>query len=193
MPAVTTSRLDAVQRCPLPKKAPSSATATARFRSASSSTTSGFFPPHLQLKTGGRGGRVNGQFAPDASGPGEGESLDTRITDQLGGHRTWYKDVIEHALRYARLDKHVAQSTGDGRGNGRRLEHYSVTKGQSRGTFPGGDRNGEVPGRDQPHDTDRVTPCGRLPAHAPRPHATHVTPYCPPSAEAEKEHPTTTP
>src|SRR3546814_3194709 len=48
-------------------------------------------PPHLQLKTGGRGGRVNGQFAPDASGPGEGESLDTRITDQLGGHRTWYR------------------------------------------------------------------------------------------------------
>src|SRR3546814_2598777 len=80
-------------------------------------------PPHLQLKTGGRGGRVNGQFAPDASGPGEGESLDTRITDQLGGHRTWYKDVIEHALRYARLDKHVAQSTGDGRG--RSEEHKS--------------------------------------------------------------------
>src|SRR3546814_16194314 len=78
--------------------------------------------------------------------------LDTGITDQLGGHRTWYKDVIEHALRYARLDKHVAQSTGDGRGNGRRLEHYSVTKGQSRGNFPGGDRNGEVPGRDQPQD-----------------------------------------
>src|SRR3546814_20982274 len=90
------------------------------------------FRSHLQLKTGGRGGRVNGQFAPDASGPGEGESLDTRITDQLGGHRTWYKDVIEHALRYARLDKHVAQRTGAGRGNGRRLEHSSVTKGQRR-------------------------------------------------------------
>src|SRR3546814_20155647 len=73
------------------------------------------FRSHLQLKTGGRGGRVNGQFAPDASGPGEGESLDTRITDQLGGHRTWYKDVIEHALRYARLDKNVAQRSEESR------------------------------------------------------------------------------
>src|SRR3546814_14796543 len=89
-------------------------------------------------------------------------------TEQLGGHRSWYNAVFEHALRYARLDKHVAQSTGDGRGNGRRLEHYSVTKGQSRGNFTGGDRNGEVPGRDQPDDTERVKPCGRPNAHGHR-------------------------
>src|SRR3546814_13403690 len=106
-------------------------------------------------------------------------------TEQLGGHRSWYNAVFEHALRYARLDKHVAQSTGDGRGNGRRLEHYSVTKGQSRGNFPGGDRNGEVPGRDQPPDTERVPPCGRLHAHAHRPPVPNVPAYCLANDDAE--------
>src|SRR3546814_19259758 len=92
----------------------------------------------------------------------------------------WSSDVCSSDL------KHVAQSTGDGRGNGRRLEHYSVTKGQSRGNFPGGDRNGEVPGRDQPQGTERVTPCGRLHAHAHRTHVTTVNAYCLASEEAER-------
>ncbi len=45
MPAVTMSRAEAVQRCPVEKKAPCAAAFTAVARSASSSTTSGFLPP----------------------------------------------------------------------------------------------------------------------------------------------------
>ena len=45
MPAVTISRLLAVQRWPVEKNAPCIAQSTATSRSASSSTTSGFLPP----------------------------------------------------------------------------------------------------------------------------------------------------
>ena len=45
MPSVTISRDEAVQRCPVEKKAPLTAHSTATSRSASSSTTSGFLPP----------------------------------------------------------------------------------------------------------------------------------------------------
>ena len=45
MPSVTIRRLDAVQRWPVWKNAPSTAQVTAVSRSASSSTTSGFLPP----------------------------------------------------------------------------------------------------------------------------------------------------
>ena len=45
MPPVTISREEAVQRWPVEKKAPLTAHSTAVFRSASSSTTSGFLPP----------------------------------------------------------------------------------------------------------------------------------------------------
>ena len=45
MPSVTISRDEAVQRWPVEKKAPLTAHSTATPRSASSSTTSGFFPP----------------------------------------------------------------------------------------------------------------------------------------------------
>ena len=45
MPSVTMRRDDAVQRCPVEKYAPCTATFTAVARSASSSTTSGFLLP----------------------------------------------------------------------------------------------------------------------------------------------------
>ena len=45
MPLVTISRDEAVQRWPVEKNAPLTADSTAVFRSASSSTTSGFLPP----------------------------------------------------------------------------------------------------------------------------------------------------
>ena len=104
MPLVTISREAAVQRWPVEKNALLAAHSTAIFRSASSSTTSGFLPPisSWNFFIGRDAMQAAATFWPVATEPVKLMAATSRMFQQHGADfRAAPDHEVEHALRQA--------------------------------------------------------------------------------------------
>ena len=157
---MTIRREDAVQRWPVEKKAPLTAHSTATFRSASSSTTSGFLPPissctffiGVEATAGSR------DLAARRDRTGEGDRVrrpDASAACRRSPTPRPMTRLNTPAGRPAR-DDDVGQGAGGARHEIGRLEHHAIAVGERRGDLPGRDRDREVPRRDQRDDADRL-------------------------------------
>ncbi len=156
MPSVTMMRDEAVQRWPVPKKAPSIAQVTARSRSASSRTTSGFLPPISSCTRACRLIAPWATRAPDALRAGEGDAVDIRMVDDCASDAALADDEVEDARRRTGFVDDGRQRMRNGRRRSRRLHHDGVAEGQRRRGLPRRNRDREIPRRDHAVDADRL-------------------------------------
>ena len=157
-PSWTTTRLAAVQRCPVVPKPPHRQPSTARSRLASSITMMTFLPPISRwtfLNVGahglvdqpagrGRSGERDDARRPDeptSGAPAPAPSPVTRLTTP--GGRPASTSVCT---------KLTAESGASSAG----LKHDGVAADQRRQDLPGGHRDREVPGGDHAADADRL-------------------------------------
>ena len=156
--SVTIRREDAVQRCPVWKKAPLIAQFTATARSASSSTTSGFLLPISSWNLARRAAHFCAMCRPVSTEPVKLTAATSgEFEDRLADHRAAPHDQVEHALRARRACcrmSAIAQAEAGTRSAG--LSTTRVAVGERRRDLPGGDREREVPGRDQPDHAERL-------------------------------------
>ena len=108
---------------------------------------------HLQLELGhARDAGLRDALA-GGHRAGEADRVDALVVQQ---HLAHFGAAAHHQVEHARRQARAVQDVGDGPGAAGhqigRLEHHGVAVGQGRGDLPGGDRDGEVPGRDQAHD-----------------------------------------
>ena len=169
--SVTIRREDAVQRCPVEKKAPLIAQLTASARSASSSTTSGFLPPISSWNWAQARGALLRDVAAGVDRAREADRGDVgRVEQRLADHRAAPHDQVEDALRHAALLQDVGERPGGARHQVGGLEHHGVAVGERRRDLPGRDREREVPGRDQPDHAERLAV---MSTSTPGPHRGH--------------------
>ncbi len=165
MPSVTTMRDDAVQRWPVEKKAPLTATSTATLRSASSSTTSGFLPPISSWNLRMCSTQAAATFLPVPTEPVKVmASMRGIVEDGVADHRAAAHDEVEHAFRNAGARDDVGKRPGRARHEVGRLEDDAIAVGERRRDLPGGNGDREIPRRDDADDADRLA--GQLDVNA---------------------------
>ena len=112
---------------------------------------------HLELEPAhgfGAGGRDLGACRDRAR---ERDRVDLSVVeDRLADHRAAPDDQIKYAFGNAGADNDFRERVGAAGNKVGRLEDDSVAVGQRRRDFPGGDREREVPGRDDADDSERL-------------------------------------
>ncbi|MNZ78403.1 hypothetical protein D3C78_969720 [compost metagenome] len=96
-----------------------------------------------------------GNAAAHAHRAGETDGRHVGVLDQgVADHAARTHDQVEHAGRNARAVDDVGQRPGAAGNEVGGLEHHAVAEGQGRCDLPGGNGDGEVPGRDQADHAD---------------------------------------
>ena len=127
--ASTISRLDAVQRWPVEKYAPCTAQSTARSRSASASTTSGFLPPISSCTLARRAAAACSMRSPVGDRAGEADGIDQRAVHQRLAHlAAAAHHQVEDAGRQACAADDLGQRPAAGRHQFGRLEHHACCR-----------------------------------------------------------------
>ena len=89
--------------------------------------------------------------------PGEGEAADHRVAgESVADNGPRAGDEVEDAGRQAGVDEALDQAKRRQRRGRRRLEDDGVAVDERRRHLPGGDGDGEVPGRDRSHHAERL-------------------------------------
>ena len=157
MPSVTIRRLDAVQRWPVWKYAPLTATDTAVARSASSSTMSGFLPPISSCTRVPFFIAATPMPTPMSCDPVKltastsGDEVERRADLRARPHHQ-----VEHAWRQPGALQDVDERPRRGGRELGRLEDDAVAERERGRNLPGRNREREVPRRDDADDADRL-------------------------------------
>ncbi len=112
---------------------------------------------HLELELGKPSRALLRDVLAGIDGSGEAHRGDVgRIQKRLADHRAPPHHQIEHARGRARTLQDVRDRPGARRYQVSGLEHHGVAIGERRGDLPGGNRQREIPGRDQADDAERL-------------------------------------
>ena len=153
----------AVHFCPAARNAPAYAASTARPRSASAMTTSGFWPPSSSCTRLPAAVAASRTRRPTATEPVKEIARTSGLVEQLG---TGLGAATDHHVQHAGGQPGVHQAPGEvDRAHGRLLgglEHHRVARGERGRQLPRRYRHREVPWRDEPDDADRPAQRGHL-------------------------------
>ena len=156
-PRSTRMRERAQQSCPALPKTASGAIAAARSRSASAKTTFALLPPSSSVTRLMRRRRAGRDRAPDLGRAGEGDLGHVGVVDEpLAALAARAGDDLDDALRQPGLERQLGEAQRRQRRELGRLEDDRVARRERRAHLPRGDRQREVPGRDEPDDAERL-------------------------------------
>ena len=157
MPFWTMTRLAAVHRCPVVPKPPHRQPSTASSRSASSRTMIAFLPPISRWTFLNDGAAASFTSRPVAVDPvNETTRMAGWRDERRAGAGAVAGHEVDHAGRQAGVGQRLHEVDGRERRLLGRLEHHGVAADQGREDLPGGHRDREVPGGDQPAQADRL-------------------------------------
>ncbi len=149
------TRLVAVHFCPVEKKAALTVFSTAELKSASASTMVGFLPP---ISSWMRIRRLEASVWiqwPTSLEPVKEMALTGRgIDERAAEFPARSGDEVDHAFRHAGLVKRFDDAPGAERRDGSGLDDDGVAADQRGRHLPGGNGDGEVPGRDEADHAD---------------------------------------